>query len=97
MRNHRERARTSWKRLSNQRLRVCLDCNNSFPSSCGGERTCPRCIKRRDDARARACTETPESELKTFLDSVFDEELARRESERRRRDSERIRRAPART
>lgn len=84
-----EKARTKWKRASTLRLRVCINCRLRFPSAGSDERRCSKCTKKMEDARARAFTSSPESDVKDLLDDWFDEELIERRKREVKHDSER--------
>ena len=84
-----EIARTKWKPSGVLRLRVCIHCRSTFPSAGSDERRCSKCAKKLEDARARAFTPNPESEVKDMLDDWFDEELVDRRRRDNKHDSER--------
>jgi hypothetical protein len=65
-------SKTRWFTMSVAQVRVCLYCGKVFDSTSPGERQCHACAKAQDGARARAAVPVATTELKEFLDGIFD-------------------------
>jgi hypothetical protein len=81
---------SKWRRSERRRLRTCVECGRPFPSTDPSNRTCPQCLKREAEARARPFSLDSERRgfLSVFLES-FGEEVDKFRMTERGRDDDR--------